>query len=107
MGIHLISDINTNRVHSLTVTDYTLFFQNMLTELKHTVLHTAYHEFTPHGITVFFLLGESHLSIHTYPENNLIAFDFYSCKNLNVEEIKKQLNLFFETEGEYLVINRI
>jgi S-adenosylmethionine/arginine decarboxylase-like enzyme len=107
MGIHLISDLNTDKVHSLTIKDYTVFFQKLLIDLNHTILHTAYHQFEPQGLSLFFLLGESHLSIHTYPENNLIAFDFYSCKKLETEEIKRKINDFLETNGEYSIINRI
>lgn len=31
------------------------------------------------GITGFFLLSESHFSYHTYPENNYIAIDIFTC----------------------------
>lgn len=35
------------------------------------------------GYTGFGILLESHISIHTYPENNCITIDFYSCKQLD------------------------
>lgn len=31
------------------------------------------------GVTGFFLLSESHLSFHSYPENNYIAVDIFTC----------------------------
>ncbi len=31
------------------------------------------------GVTGFFLLSESHCSYHTYPENNYIAVDVFTC----------------------------
>ncbi|UXY15183.1 adenosylmethionine decarboxylase [Chitiniphilus purpureus] len=31
------------------------------------------------GVTGFFLLSESHCSYHTYPENNYIAIDIFTC----------------------------
>jgi S-adenosylmethionine decarboxylase len=34
----------------------------------------------PNGaITLVLILAESHLSIHTWPEENLIAIDLFSC----------------------------
>lgn len=44
-----------------------------------TILKTAYHRFTPHGVTAFLLLSESHISIHTWPELNKAALDIYTC----------------------------
>lgn len=47
------------------------------------------------GYTGIGILSESHISIHTYPENNMISIDFYSCKDLdykqNVEFIQQNL----------------
>ena len=45
------------------------------------------------GYTSIALLKESHISIHTYPERNLIQIDFFSCKELdkrqNVEYVER------------------
>ncbi len=38
------------------------------------------HKFEPQGYTVTFILSESHLAVHTYPEFNSIAFQIYSCR---------------------------
>jgi len=40
----------------------------------------ASHVVFPNGaITLVLILAESHLSIHTWPEENLIAIDLFSC----------------------------
>jgi S-adenosylmethionine decarboxylase len=44
-----------------------------------TVLSIDYHRFDPHGATLFAVLSESHLSIHTYPEKGFAAIDGYTC----------------------------
>jgi len=36
--------------------------------------------------TALYLLSESHLSIHTYPEHNFIALDIYTCGNANTKK---------------------
>lgn len=46
-----------------------------------TVLKYDEYKFTEGGggVTGFFLLSESHCSFHTYPENNYIALDIFTC----------------------------
>jgi S-adenosylmethionine decarboxylase len=45
-----------------------------------TVLHKVSHQFEPCGYSVIYLLAESHISIHTYPERAFFALDLYSCR---------------------------
>jgi S-adenosylmethionine decarboxylase proenzyme len=45
-----------------------------------TVLKEIYYEFTPIGCSIIFLLSESHLSIHTFPEKKHMSFDIYTCR---------------------------
>ena len=44
-----------------------------------TVVGEAIHAYSPHGITGFILLAESHLSFHTWPELDYIAVDIFTC----------------------------
>ena len=37
------------------------------------------HKFEPHGVTGYALLAESHISIHTWPEDDLARCDLFSC----------------------------
>ncbi len=40
-----------------------------------------WHEFPPPGgVTGLFLLTESHLSCHTYPESGIATFNLYCCR---------------------------
>lgn len=45
------------------------------------VLNEIQHLFTPEGCSVILLLSESHMTIHTFPEKNYIAFDLYTCRD--------------------------
>ena len=36
--------------------------------------------FTPEGYTILYLLSESHISVHTFPERNFLSFDIYTCR---------------------------
>ena len=44
-----------------------------------TLLNISSHKFDPHGVTAVALLAESHISIHTWPENNMAVCDIFTC----------------------------
>ena len=44
-----------------------------------TLLKIVSHKFEPQGVTALALLSESHISIHTYPEQNYAAIDAFTC----------------------------
>lgn len=44
-----------------------------------TVVQTISKKFEPQGVTVLCLLSESHISIHTWPEEGTAAVDVYTC----------------------------
>ena len=48
-----------------------------------TVVQTISKKFDPQGVTVMCLLSESHISIHTWPEQGRAAVDVYTCGSCN------------------------
>jgi S-adenosylmethionine decarboxylase len=48
-----------------------------------TVCQTIHKKFEPQGVTVLCLLSESHISIHTWPEEGKAACDVYCCGDAN------------------------
>ena len=50
------------------------------------ILDTTEYKFEPIGCTILFLLSESHMSIHTFPEKNHISFDLYTCRQYKDNE---------------------
>lgn len=44
-----------------------------------TLLQLTSHKFEPQGVTSLALLAESHISIHTWPENGYAAVDVFTC----------------------------
>ena len=44
-----------------------------------TVVQTISKKFEPQGVTIICLLSESHISIHTWPEEGSCAVDVYTC----------------------------
>lgn len=51
-----------------------------------TVLNRFFHKFHPQGVTIVYALAESHLSIHTFPENGCCAIDIYTCGDMNARK---------------------
>tara|TARA_B100000686_G_scaffold89667_1_gene96379 strand:- start:116 stop:1156 length:1041 start_codon:yes stop_codon:yes gene_type:complete len=50
---------------------------------KVTVLEISKYKFEPQGFTLVALLAESHISFHTFPENRIISFDFFTCAKIS------------------------
>jgi len=57
--------------------------RNVLANAAHlsesTLLNVSSHKFNPHGVTAIALLAESHISIHTWPENGMAVCDVFTC----------------------------
>jgi S-adenosylmethionine decarboxylase len=61
------------------------------------VLDSSHVVFPNGAITLVLILAESHLSIHTWPEEDLVAIDLFSCGAIDgqrvVDELIKALRL--------------
>ncbi len=55
------------------------------------VLDTSHVIFPNGAITLVLILAESHLSIHTWPEENLIAIDLFSCGAIDGQRVIDEL----------------
>jgi len=44
-----------------------------------TVVGEQFHQFEPVGVTGILLLSESHMSVHTWPEEKLATLDLFTC----------------------------
>jgi S-adenosylmethionine decarboxylase proenzyme len=55
------------------------------------VLDTNHVLFPNGAITLVLILAESHLSIHTWPEENLIAIDLFSCGAIDGQQVINEL----------------
>jgi S-adenosylmethionine decarboxylase len=57
-------------------------------------ISSCYHQFKPFGVSCVYLLKESHLSVHTWPECGYMALDIFSCgkkeKTLKAFELLKK-----------------
>jgi len=61
-----------------------------------TILGDFFHKFNPHGVSGIVVIAESHISIHTWPEYGYAAIDIYTCGDIDVELIKRELLSFLQ-----------
>jgi len=84
-GIHLIAEFwygkvieDPKRIKKILI--------KAVKEANNTPLKIAIHKFQPQGITGIVLLAESHIALHTWPENNYVAIDIYTCGDKGTPE---------------------
>ncbi|MFC0271400.1 adenosylmethionine decarboxylase [Metabacillus herbersteinensis] len=103
-GRHVLADVwgvEFNRIN-----DIEFLKEHMYKAAKKsgaTILAIEYKTFDPYGASVFILLSESHLSIHTYPEKGFAAIDGYTCgENIDPEDAINYLLTIFEPEKIFI-----
>ena len=50
------------------------------------------------GISGFVMIAESHISVHTFPDQDYVFMDIFSCKNFDAERAIKYLINAFEAK---------
>ena len=81
-----------------------LFMEKIIEALNLNVVGECSHQFKkdniPYGVTMVYLLAESHLSIHTFVDEGKITLDLFTCslgdENANKSIIKDFLNYLYE-----------
>lgn len=72
-----------------------------------TVLNRFSHQFHPQGCTVVYALAESHMSLHSFPENGCVAIDVYTCGDMDsMKGMKVLIDHFNPIEISIQEVNR-
>lgn len=81
---------------------------DIVRELKLTVVSQTGYQFEPMGYTYAYVLSESHFTIHTYPEYRSCYIDIFCCNpEFNCVYANNYIkNMFNTTNGSYQVIHR-
>jgi S-adenosylmethionine decarboxylase len=100
IGTHIIIDayeISSEKfkfIHS----DYDNFnaeISKLIEQHKMTIVSYQFKEFndseTIGAFTSLYLLSESHVSFHTWPEKNYIAIDIFTCGECNTKELASDI----------------
>ena len=75
---------------------------------KSTLLNVSSHKFDPQGVTAIALLAESHISIHTWPENGMAVCDVFTCgSKCEPMDAALHLKMAFNAEDiDFTVVDR-
>jgi S-adenosylmethionine decarboxylase len=77
-GVHLIVDLHgATRLNDIEHIEATL--RRCVEAASATLLHMHLHHFQPSGVSGVAVLAESHISIHTWPEQGYAALDVFMC----------------------------
>jgi S-adenosylmethionine decarboxylase len=69
-----------------------------------TLLHIHLHRFSPSGgLSGVAVLAESHISVHTWPENGFAAFDIFMCGDTRPERAVEELKTVFTPQSISIV----
>ena len=69
-------------------------FNRILLDCRFTILDFVEHTFDNNGYTALWLLGESHLAIHTFPEENKMYVELSGCNKDMTTQFENTINKF-------------
>lgn len=96
-GKHMIIDLkeikNDVLIHDLDKIKTLL--DTICNKYDFSILNKSEHVFEPQGLTILYLLSESHLSVHTFPERKYIAIDLYTCREYKDNAVYQEIYDFF------------
>jgi S-adenosylmethionine decarboxylase len=92
-GKHMICDLkNIKNTDLLNNCDkLKKMMQEICTKYDFEILNRMEYVFQPIGCSILFLLSESHISIHTFPEKKHISFDLYTCRQYDNDEVYNKI----------------
>jgi len=105
LGRHIIVDmfnVNNEKLNNINANNECLaqwdsYVKQCFVDANITLLETSWHNFDKKGaFTVVYLLAESHLSIHTWPEHNYIALDVFTCGSSDTQLVVDKIVKYFE-----------
>lgn len=77
-GVHLLIDLH-GATHLGDAAFIEATMRHCVEAARATLLHIHLHRFEPDGVSGVAVLAESHISVHTWPENRYAAFDVFMC----------------------------
>lgn len=110
-GTHIIASLKAKASNNIEAFGaFEKFIIPLIEKFELKNLGTIFHNFEPTGFTGVVCLSESHLSVHTWPEHQLVNLDIYLSNFLRtndgtVDLIYQAMITFFE--AEVLQFNKI
>jgi len=107
LGRELIVDVEDIEDNSVleTVEGVKPLMEKIIENCKLNVVGKCEHQFTPYGATMLYLLSESHLTIHTYPEKKACSINLYTC-NISTD-FTEALDVIYKFFKQPYIIKKI
>ncbi len=114
-GTHVIADlfqIPDSSFANIALNDYADFhaaISNFLSANGMTIVSHTIKVFPglPGAFTALYLLAESHLSFHAWPENNYIAVDAFTCGSCDPNKLVDDIATYLQSENvKKIIISR-
>ena len=99
MGTHFILDGRWEGETAVSIEDETMLrwlMDTLCREFGFCILSRNIHFFEPQGVTCLYMLSESHVSLHTWPEKKTCSVDVFCCRHLDPVQLEK-MELYFTT----------
>ena len=88
---------NFEKINNSSLVEKTLLESAKIAKL--TVVNSTLHNFSPIGVSGVLVIEESHIAIHTWPEHNYVALDFFTCNDsYNLKEAIAYIKIQFEAK---------
>jgi len=76
MGIHVIAEFLGVKSEKISRVEKTReILDRVIAKSGLHAISSSFHQFEPYGVSAVYLLSESHLSVHTWPEHEYVALD--------------------------------
>ena len=99
-GLHIVANFAVANCEKLIrFRAFKAFAETLIAENNLQQVGGVFHDFDTGGFTAVICLTESHLSVHTWPENNYLTFDIFLSNYLKDNRATTQL--LYERVKEY------
>jgi S-adenosylmethionine decarboxylase len=99
LGRHLLADFcGVSRARLADPNALTEWVREAVIAARATLIELRCHSFSPQGLTLFALLKESHLAVHTWPEKDYVAVDIFTCGDADPQAALESLERRFQPE---------
>jgi S-adenosylmethionine decarboxylase len=106
-GRELIVDVEDIENYLVLETVYGVkpLMKKIIENCKLNVVSQCEYQFSPIGATMLYLLSESHLTIHTYPQKKACSINLYTC-NANTD-FTEALDIIYKFFNKPYIIKKI
>ena len=67
----------------------------LIEEIGLITIKSMSHDFRPYGATISYILSSSHMTVHTWPENNYLHIHILNCKKIELKSLNDAIKELF------------